>query len=40
MSNIRVISNNPQFKGMVEMVGDIQFSSPEGHPLVLHLVKP
>lgn len=40
MGNIRVIPNNPEFKGLVEMVGDIQFAAPDGHPLKLHIVKP
>lgn len=40
MSNNRVIPNNPEFKGLAEMVGDIQFAAPDGHPLTLHLIKP
>lgn len=40
MRNIRVIPNNPEFKGLAEMVGDIQFAAPDGHPLTLHLIKP
>lgn len=40
MKSIRVIDNNPEFKGLVEMTGDIRFAAPDGHPLALHLVKP
>ena len=40
MSGIRVIPNNPEFKGLVEMMGDIQFDAPDGCPLKLHIVKP
>lgn len=40
MGNVRVIPNNPEFRGMVEMVGDIQFAAPDGLPLKLHIVKP
>lgn len=40
MSSIRVIPNNPTFKGLAEMVGEIQFAAPDGQPLKLHIVKP
>ena len=40
MGSISVIPNNPKFKGLVEMVGDIQFAAPDGLPLKLHIVKP
>ncbi|MBE5807441.1 MAG: alpha/beta hydrolase [Clostridiales bacterium] len=40
MGSIRVIPNNPGFKGLAEMVGDIEFACPDGHPLKLHMLKP
>ena len=40
MGSMRVIPNNPEFKGLLEMVGDIQFAAPDGLPLKLHIVKP
>ena len=40
MGSVRVIPNNPGFKGLVEMVGNISFASPDGHALMLHLIKP
>lgn len=40
MASIRVIPNNPEFKGLVEMIGDIPFAEPDGYSLKLHIVKP
>lgn len=37
---IRVLPNNPEFKGLVEMLADIQYAAPDGQPLKLHIVKP
>nr|SIP63154.1 esterase, CE_Ubrb [uncultured bacterium] len=38
--SIRVIPNNPEFKGLVEMLGDIEFAAPDGHALKLHIIRP
>ena len=40
MGSIRVIPNNPEFKDLAEMVGDIEFAAPDGISLKLHLIKP
>ena len=40
MGSVRVIPNNPEFRGLVEMLGDIPFAAPDGLQLKLHIVKP
>lgn len=38
--SIRVIPNDPNASGLVEMLGDIQFAEPDGFLLKLHILKP